>query len=239
MNCKLCSTTLTDENKCNAHIFPRGMLRAMSPDTFGNLLIVGTNMAKKRRAPTGIYDPNILCRDCDNKLGEYDDYALAFSTRQTLSDHPSLVGWSAADVDQQKLKLFCMSYIWRASITNRPEFKGVSLGAKHETDLKDMIKIGSPGDVDKYSTVIAKFNNDNENYGAILFPAKTRLGKVRYYEGFMPFLYKFWIKVDSQIDREMRGISLCAMDSLFVADKGDFHTSHEKEIMWRAANKSN
>lgn len=239
MNCNLCDVPLTEQNRCSAHIFPRGMLKAMSPDTFGNLLIVGTNMGRKRRAPAGIYDQNILCRDCDNRLGEYDDYGLTFSTSQALVDHPSLVGWSASKVDQQKLKLFCMSYIWRASITDRPEFKGVALGEKHELALKKMIKDGNAGNVDDFSTIISKFNNNNENYGAILFPAKTRLGSIRYYEGFMPYLYKFWIKIDSQVDQDMRTISLGATDPLFVADKGDFHTSKEKQIMWRAAKVSN
>ena len=47
MNCKLCGTLIDSANKCKAHIFLRGLLKLVSEDEYGNLLIVGTNFDKK------------------------------------------------------------------------------------------------------------------------------------------------------------------------------------------------
>lgn len=157
MKCRLCLQLLTEKNKCEAHIFPRSLLKAMSAGEFGKLLIVGTDMVKKKRAPSGSYDTNILCKDCDNKIGVYDNYALWFVNNATLENHPIGVGWQVKKVDAHKLKLFCMSYLFRASITERKEFADISLGAKHEEQLRLLILNNNHGKPDDYTVIFARF----------------------------------------------------------------------------------
>lgn len=239
MRCRLCGVELTSANNCKAHIMPRGLLRSMSPKEFGNLLIVGTDMDKKKRIPNGSYDKNILCRTCDNKLGVYDKYALDFVTNGKLINHPSGVGWNIDGVDQAKLKLFCLSYLWRASITNRPEFTGISLGSKHEENIRKLLLTESPGGIDDYTTVFSKFDKVDDNFGAVMFPAKTRIRSIVYYEAYLPKLYKFWVKVDSQNDSVISHMSLGDQENMFVHNRGNFDTSLEREIMVRAAKRSN
>lgn len=239
MKCRLCGAELTSANSCKAHIMPRGLLKSMSPKELGNLLIIGTDMGKKKHAPNGSYDMNILCRDCDNKLGVYDKYALDFVTNSKLINHTSGVGWTIEVVNQTKLKLFCLSYLWRASITNRPEFAGISLGPKHEENIRQLLLTDNPGGINNYTTIFSKFDKLDDNFGAVMFPAKTRIRSVVYYEAYLPKLYKFWVKVDSQDDTVISHMSLGDQENMFVHNRGDFDTSLEKKNMVRAARRSN
>lgn len=238
MNCRLCLTPLTDKNKCDAHIFPRGLLKFMSPTEFGQLLIIGTDMGKKKRAPIGSYDPNILCSKCDNKIGNYDDYALSFVNSAKPANLPVGVGWQVKNVDSHKLKLFCMSYLWRASITSRKEFNGINLGEKHEEQLRQFIVNDNHGSPDDYTVIFAKFTSKSGKGAGIIFPARTRIRGLTFYEGYLPNLYKFWVKVDSQKDSVMCSVSVGAQNEIYIHDKGDFDTSIEKGIMIRAARNS-
>jgi len=206
----------------------------MSPEYFGQLLIVGTSMGRKKRNPIGVYDDGILCISCDNKIGVYDEYAAQFLNGVQLETHPSGAGWLATGINQPLLKLFCISYLWRASITSRKEFVGVSLGAKHERAIKELILNNSHGSINQYSVVFAKFNGSNDTVGGLLFPAKTRIGNILYYEAYLPKLYKFWVKVDSREDQDMTNFSLGAQNEMIIFDKGDFESSREKSIMVRA-----
>lgn len=238
MKCRLCHTELNASNKCNAHILPQGMLKAMSPEEFGQLLIVGTDMGKKKRAPIGSYDPNILCNSCDNKIGVYDKYALKFIRTAKLEEHPVGVGWLIKSVDSHKLKLFCMSYLWRASITTRSEFRGTSLGGKHEERLRQFILNDDPGSPDDYTVIFARFTSKTGKAAGVMFPAKTKIRNLTFYEAYLPDFYKFWIKIDSRSDTIVSNVSLGAQSEMYVHDKGDFDTSREKSIMVRAAHNS-
>jgi len=238
MKCKLCGVTLTPANKCNAHIFPGSLLKLLAPCQYGSLKVVGTDMKRSKRAPIGSYDSKILCATCDNKIGTYDAYARMFVEKSTLTPHASGVGWTISGADQHKLKMFCISYLWRASITSLTEFNGVSLGDVHEERIRQMIINDNSGSVHDYTTTIQRFNNDNGEFGGILFPARTKIAGLTAYEGYLPYGYKFWIKVDSRIEDIVSSLSVGAVEPLFIGDRGDFHTSVEKSIMVRAVKRS-
>ena len=132
-----------------------------------------------------------------------------------------------------------MSYLWRASITTRPEFNGVSLGPKHEGILRTLLVDGNMGTTNEYTTVFSKFTSSTNKGAGILFPARTRINKLTYYEAYLPNFYKFWVKVDSQDDPVISNLSLGDQSDTFVHNRGDFDTSLEKSIMVRAAKNSN
>lgn len=189
---------------------------------------------KKKRTPIGIYDNDILCASCDSKLGVYDKYALDFAKTTPTTRHLSDLGWTLPGIDQQKLKLFCISYLWRASITTKTEFRGVTLGAKHEEAMRKMLLAQDPGGPNDYSLIFARFSSSTDPAHAILFPARTRLRKLTFYEGFLPNFYKFWIKIDSQSDPVLASIDVGAGQDMFVHDKGSFDSSIERKVMVKA-----
>ena len=58
-----------------AHIIPRGFARAIMKEENNkqNLLVSDDNVKPMQH---GIFDPNLLCADCDGLLGKLDDFAL-------------------------------------------------------------------------------------------------------------------------------------------------------------------
>lgn len=78
----------------------------------------------------GVYDTNLLCAACDNALGsQLDDYALEVC-RRFPQEHRSFGNayFVLDNVDGDRFAKFVLSVLWRASISTRPEFRGVSLG---------------------------------------------------------------------------------------------------------------
>lgn len=238
MNCRLCNTALTPANKCDAHIFPASLLKLLTPGEYGSLKVVGTDMDRSKKTPIGSYASNILCSGCDNQIGVYDGCARTFVEKSILVPHASGVGWMITGSDQRKLKMFCISYLWRASITKRAEFRGVSLGSTHEDRIRQMIFNDDSGDRHDYTVSLQKFSNNDGKFGGILFPAKTRLLGLNCYEGYLPQGYKFWVKVDSRNEDTLSSLSVGATEPLFIGDRGDFHSSAEKSIMLRAVRRS-
>ncbi|OFX36946.1 MAG: hypothetical protein A2X08_16805 [Bacteroidetes bacterium GWA2_32_17] len=96
----------------------------------------------KKGIPLGIYDNNILCKECDNFINkEYENYSksLLFDTSGTnveLSNELIIF----KGIDYIKFKLFVLSIFWRASISIRPEFKNIKLQLEIENKLKSLIK---------------------------------------------------------------------------------------------------
>lgn len=238
MNCRLCGEELSSANKCDSHIYPSSLLKLLTPGEYGSLKVVGTGMDRSKRTPKGSYDSAILCSTCDNKIGVYDGYARTFVEGSVLVPHVSGEGWIVENADQHKLKMFCVSYLWRASITIRPEFRGVNLGTTHEERMRQMIQNNDSGTVHDYTVSLQKFSNNDGKFGGILFPARTRIAGVTCYEAYLPRGYKFWVKVDSRNEDVLSGLSVGAIDPLFVGDRGDFHSSREKAIMVRAVRRS-
>jgi hypothetical protein len=109
----------------NAHIIPRGFARDILKQSSYNLKI---SLDKVHRTQHGIYDPGILCADCDGKLGKLDDYALEIC-RRFPREHKVRDGlFEMSKVNGDQFATFVLSVLWRASITSRVEFRSVSLG---------------------------------------------------------------------------------------------------------------
>lgn len=62
----------------DAHIIPRGFARDIMGSHTHNMQV---SMDRARVTQHGVYDPKILCAECDGKLGVYDDYAIEICRR--------------------------------------------------------------------------------------------------------------------------------------------------------------
>jgi len=87
----------------------------------------------------GVYDPGILCADCDGRLGKGDDYALEVC-RRFARDHKTIRGglFEMHNVDGDRFATFVLSVLWRASISSRVECRSVSLGP-YESEACEVI----------------------------------------------------------------------------------------------------
>jgi len=112
--------------------------------------------------PNGIYDSNILCKECDNKiLGSLESYSKiilwggngkpkSYHSVDIEADQSNNKLLHISNIDYNKFKRFLLSILWRASISKQDIFKRVSLGI-HEDRIRDMILENNPGHEDDYA----------------------------------------------------------------------------------------
>lgn len=115
---------------------------------------------KSKTRQSGGYDKYILCATCDNKvLGSLERYASLVLyggielTLEKRTNTSTSININIKGIDYQKFKLFLLSILWRASISNLPVFQRVKLGA-HENIIKDRILSNNPGSSAEYPCAI-------------------------------------------------------------------------------------
>lgn len=174
MICKLC---LQEKKLIRAHIIPDFFYRNLGlyiPDSNGQGRVHKAEFndkkfySKKSGLPTGIYDTNILCKECDNLIGVFEDYAkkvlfdgsikLPGHSFQKLIDKDSSVEYAyLTGLDYHKFKLFMISIFWRASISNL--FSGIKLEPTDEEIIRLMILENSGKEEIDYAVVLFNLND--------------------------------------------------------------------------------
>jgi hypothetical protein len=91
---------------------------------------------KSKQQQSGLYVADILCKDCEQLLGKWDNYAqsLLLEKMELINDNSSQneAGHiEVNEIDYDKLKLFFRSVLWRSSIV-----KDKSFLVQYDKDLK-------------------------------------------------------------------------------------------------------
>jgi len=132
---------------------------------------------KTKPRQSGVYEPNILCSTCDNKifgaLETYDSQALYGGIDITIENGAinSSKYIRVKGLDYSKFKLFLLSVLWRASISSLPVFQNVNLG-KHEQILRDKLLKGDPGKSEEYPCAIFTYLHHDNDYHQIIAEPK-------------------------------------------------------------------
>ena len=137
---------------------------------------------KSKTRQSGVYEPNILCRTCDNKilggLETYASQALYGGIELTIengaikeSKYLRITG-----LDYSKFKLFLLSLWWRASISSLPVFHDVNLG-EHEEIIRKKLLIGDPGSAEEYPCAIFTYLHHQNDFDKIIAEPKSTTDK--------------------------------------------------------------
>jgi hypothetical protein len=122
-----------------AHIVPQWVSRFINSPHGANVLITPTSRTQKY--PSGIFDPNILCANCDGYLGtNYDDPASEIFKRLRITRkdmNMRRTRFIKRGIDCDTLCRFFLSILWRASISTRPQCR-IHLG-EYETVVRDIL----------------------------------------------------------------------------------------------------
>jgi len=182
MICRLCKK---DKKLIKAHIFPAFFYKNFhlyTPDIKGQgrihkVVISGNNIHySKKGLPEGLYDPNILCKECDNYFNEeFENYAnkILFYNSNSKNPHQTDIGAELvtfSNIDYTKFKLFMLSIFWRASISDKSP--GIKLCSNDEEILRSMFINRDSKEEDEYG-VLLFYLNDPEITSKILTDIKT------------------------------------------------------------------
>ena len=197
MLCKGCNQ---DKKLIKAHIIPASFFRGLKNG--GKPLRLHSTKADTypKRSHVGVYDPGILCSDCEEVFKAIDDfgYNLLINNENDAEQLYHLgqhVGFKFSGVDYQKIKLFFLSILWRASVSKQKFYSKINLGS-FEARLKEMIWNGETGGKHDFSFVLGKFEGDGMGR-ALLDPHPERWYGVKYYRFYL-YGYILHIKADSQ-----------------------------------------
>jgi hypothetical protein len=114
-------------------------------DDLNRLLLVDFNSPteKGRYEQTGYYDKYVLCSKCDNerlsKLEKYADLLLFGGKARSVPQFLNAIGPDGVrsiivdNIDFRKLKLFLLSILWRAHISEHNFFKNIDVKDNAET----------------------------------------------------------------------------------------------------------
>jgi hypothetical protein len=201
MQCKLCLQEKELIKK--SHIIPRQFFHKASDSIakgFGNVSNgdkVGrlySKNTKSQQMQSGIHVPNILCKDCEQKLGVFDNYAQSvLLNNNNIEKHEDKGLWKIKNVDYKKLKLFFVSVLWRSQICKHDFFNKVNLTKDLEDELRGMIMGEDPGDESDFSVLLLRYQGKEANHFSV---KKWQTSFEGYY--FRIGNYTFIINVDAQ-----------------------------------------
>lgn len=195
MICKLCGK---DKKLVRAHIIPKSLWKPLFDEQPPRINSSAPTVDNKR-SPVGVYDTEILCAQCESIFSPWDDYAQKLlladpSERNYLIENGHRIAYVEISIDYAKLKLFFISLLWKAAVSNHYFFSRVNVGS-FEPQLRRMILKGDPGEPDAFAVMIAKCE---DRLGTIVLnPQPERWNEINYYRFYLAG-YMVYIKVDKR-----------------------------------------
>jgi hypothetical protein len=158
--CKLCKA---QAKLCKSHIIPRAFFKPVleGGSTFWQVSIGGEVGVSKKAAQ---YWDWLLCVNCEKILKTYDDYALGFLKKEVWGKVPPQNDYLVVEgMDYKKLKLFQLSVLWRAGVTNHKMFRRMDL-VDEEGSIRDLIIRADPGEPTQYPCFMSPVYWDEQSY---------------------------------------------------------------------------
>ncbi len=125
----------------------------------------------------------LLCEKCEEQFSIYERYvSQKFYHQESITVKQDDKAFIAENVDYSLMKLFQLSLLWRASVSQLEIFGDVKLGP-HEEYLRNMLTNENPGEDYEYGCLqFAIFMEKNKLAdGLILAPAFFRVDGFRHY----------------------------------------------------------
>jgi len=125
-------------NFVKAHAIPRSFFHEFRGSDPNSVLVnVSGTGDLARRIQAGVWDDEMLCRNCEARFSDLDTYGWKILGKPDLSqpclDHNfQLVGYTVT-CDTDKLRRFILSVLWRASVSGIPFYRHLRLGIQEKS----------------------------------------------------------------------------------------------------------
>jgi len=140
MKCALC---LIENELCDSHIIPEFFYKPLYDEKHRMNIIPLSSEQRKKYEQKGIRE-KLLCQRCEGQISKYESYA-----RKVFFGGTELIYYQGnpitiLNINYTYFKLFQLSLLWRASVSQHIFFNQVSLGP-HENRIREMIYYEKPG----------------------------------------------------------------------------------------------
>lgn len=223
--CQQCKSAPT----IKAHIIPKAFTH-LARDGEKNLAQLSVRGGPSTQS--GLWDSNILCQVCDGKLGIYDAYAIDFIRHQENVAPKEYSPFEVKDADVAKLLRFAMAVIWRASLSDRQEFKHVDLGPYGER-FRQTLYDGAPVP-QTFETVVFRYRSRRSTFPThqiIRQPVVRKHKGARYYD-FIAAGWNFITKAgQAPLSLEMQEFALREKSPAFFSANMPFEQTKDESVL--------
>lgn len=233
MICKGCNK---EKTLVKAHIIPESFFRDLKNEE-DHLKVVSSSGAEHvKRSRVGVYDKEILCRDCEDRLQDLDSYAaetlIDRSLQVPITRGRDISGFRLSGIDCDRLKLFFVRVLWRASVSKQKFFRKVNLGPLEST-AKKAIWGDTILDQHDFSYILARFDDGGTLSKVMFDPHRERIFDVLYYRFYIAG-YVVSIKSSSMITPKMFRVLIPNNGEQIILSRGSIESSKEYELMLRS-----
>jgi hypothetical protein len=236
MLCKLCGK---EKKLVRAHVIPKSLWKPLFHDEQTPQTNSATPIFNEKKPSVGVYDTGILCAQCESIFSPWDDYAQKLllskpTEEQYIIKNGQKIAYVEIVIDYAKLKLFFISLLWKAAVSNHYFFSRVNIGS-FEPQLRRMILKGDPGEPDTFAVLIAKYE---ERVGPIVLnPQAEKWGEINYYRFYVAG-YMVYIKVDRRPTPNVMGGLVLNPEKPLIVSLRTLRTSKDFKVIQDIARSS-
>lgn len=192
----ICALCLDEKKLVKSHIFPEFLYKPLYDPNHQYLVVSTDKDTPIRKRAKGIYG-KLLCYECDNNIiGSYENYASTIMFENVREKEIVETGFLFKGLDYPRFKLFQLSLLWRASISNRPEARQIDLGP-HQEKIRKMLFDGNPGKMFEYGCAMFFLPKQPKEMVGFIYPPEQIIRKIKGghfgYRAIFAGLFWFWI----------------------------------------------
>lgn len=233
MKCRLC---MQEAKLVDAHIIPRSFFEVIKSKGRQDYLMVVSSETSifDRKSWIGVYDSTILCSACEKIFSPWDDYAAKLLLPQMrpediLYEVPNKpLARVIKTYDYNRLMLFFVSLMWRASVSTQSFFSRIDAGP-HEEMLKQIILHKDLSLNDCMSVVLAQFGNYDDPSQTFFDPYCTKFEQVNFSVFFFA-TYVVYIKMDKRPMPQSFNKAVLKPDQPMIIILRDFQNSSDRHV---------
>jgi hypothetical protein len=168
--CKLCKEKAELRY---SHILPEFFYSSLYDELHRTMFVPSDE--KEKLAQKGVRE-YLLCQECETKLSKYEGYASKLIQKISGFSKDSTGRFVYSDnVDYRQFKLFQLSILWRASVSQEKMFAQVDLGPRHEERIRHMLFEETPGKSSDYGCLMTMFPDPKKIDKIIWSPTRERV----------------------------------------------------------------
>lgn len=147
MGVKICHLCRRQRQLKDSHVIPDAWFRRLLRNSGGQAVRIDTLHGSPIIRTQNSLKAPLLCQECEQKIGKLEKYGIETLRGEKLRKarfHDS--GLTIQNFDYALFKLFCLSMLWRMTISSLPVFKAVSISPRSMELLRGYIQSGTvPG----------------------------------------------------------------------------------------------
>jgi hypothetical protein len=131
--CRLCEE---ERELCLSHALPKSAFRLAFGEDSGKVIKITDDETTPVKFSSDSWDVYLLCSVCESRLNSaYDSYGIGVLKGRVGGVRQGQQGVTFSSIDRQRLRMFCLSVLWRVSVSHHDCYRNIDLPLVWESEL--------------------------------------------------------------------------------------------------------